>query len=81
MAKSGKYNRIHLNRALSTATDDGIASHLRPDITGIRKSGLIDLMEVRSPGQSIRYLRRKVNRMKGLLGDLAGPRMDVIVPR
>ena len=80
MAKSGDYRSIHVNKVLSTATGGNIASRLRPDISAVRRSGLIDLIEVRSPGQSLPYLRYKLDKIEAMLGDLAGPVMDVIIP-
>jgi hypothetical protein len=78
MVDSGDYDRVLMNRSLSMATGGAVRSSLRPDIIGRRISGVFDLIEVRSPGQSGRYLNQKVSDMLGMLGDLAGDRSRVI---
>jgi len=79
MAKSGKYERVCLNRSLRTTTGGLTDSLMRPDVIGIRTSGTIDMVEVVSPSQTRVSQIDKVKRMQGLLGPGAG-RSKVVEP-
>ena len=79
MAKSGKYERIYLNRSLRKATSGQVDSLMRPDVTGALTTGRIDMVEVVSPSQTRRSQIDKVTHMLDLLGPQAG-RGNVIKP-
>lgn len=79
MAASGKYTDIHINKALSTATDGAIPSRLRPDIVGRRLDGRFDVVEIVSPSQAVGHIEDKVEFMKGLMGPYFGSGR-VVVP-
>lgn len=59
MLRSGNYEKVALNRQLSTITDGKIDSQLRPDVAGVRPDGKVDITEVLSPGQKPEELRAK----------------------
>ena len=80
MAKSGEYDAIYLNKSLSTATKGGTKSLQRPDVTGVTKSGKVDMVEVRSPSQTVSSQKDKIRNMQDLLGDKAGPNSRVVDP-
>lgn len=80
MAKSCRYTRIYLNRSLCTATNGGVSSLKRPDVTGVLKNGQVDIIEVLSPSQTPDTLWQKIRYMKQLLGELAGPGSKVVTP-
>jgi hypothetical protein len=80
MAKSGQYDRIYLNRSLRTATNGGVDSLMRPDVTGVLRNGRLDVIEVVSPSQTFRSQWLKVRGMEELLGDRAGAGSNVIIP-
>lgn len=72
MAKSGQYKRVYINKALSTASGKQVNSLLRPDVTGVRPGGLMDMIEVPHPRQTEALMWDKMWGMEELLGDLAG---------
>jgi hypothetical protein len=81
MAKSGRYDKIYINKSLKTATSGRVQSRLRPDVAGVRPGGLIDVIEVPSPSQTSGQMLDKVRHMESLLGDFAGPGSGISVIR
>lgn len=45
-AKSGKYKKVYLNTGYNKVTGKKISPNRRPDVTGVRKTGQIDTIEV-----------------------------------
>lgn len=78
MAKSGQYERVYINKALSTASGKQVNSLLRPDVTGVRPGGLMDMIEVPHPGQTPAQMWDKISGMEELLGGMAGPGSNVV---
>lgn len=65
MGKSGKYSKIYVNKSLKTA---GLKGTERPDVTGIKVDGGVDIFEYASQsqlkGKGRNNLINKFNRMK-----------------
>lgn len=61
MAKSGKYNKVYLNRGYIAATGEKVSVNRRPDIIGIRKDGKVDVVEVQSKTDKEAILRGRNN--------------------
>ena len=75
MAKSGKYQKIFINRGLKSITGRDIKGiNRKPDIAGVLKgSGKIDMVEIPHPGQTQLQMQQKITTMEGQIGKLAGP--------
>ncbi|WP_167400247.1 RHS repeat-associated core domain-containing protein, partial [Pseudomonas qingdaonensis] len=72
MAMSGNYERVGVNVAVKTVTGVPTDPITRPDVTGLRKDGKVDIVEVPSPTDQSHKLRAKgQNTLQGL-GDRAG---------
>ena len=57
MAKSGKYDKVYLNRGYNSVDGIKIKPNRQPDVMGVRKgSGKIDAVEVPSKGDKIDVL-------------------------
>ena len=81
MASSGKYKAVYVNKWLSTITGGRVTFPRRPDVAGVlKRSGKIDIIEVRSPRQTERMLRNKLRDMQKALGELAGTIFKVVEP-
>ena len=78
MAKSGQYERVHINQGLQTSSGGQIASQLRPDVVGVRPGGVLDIIEVPHPRQTRAQMWDKIWKMEQLLGDMAGPSSNVV---
>jgi len=81
MASSGKYKAVYVNKWLGTITGGRVTFPRRPDVAGVlKRSGKVDLIEVRSPWQSEKMLRNKLRDMQKALGELAGTIFKVVEP-
>ena len=81
MAKSGKYEKIYLNRSLKTITGGKSKSKLRPDVAGkLKGSNKIDMVEVPHPNQTQLEMTNKINDMNKILGSDAGPNSFATLP-
>ena len=80
MMASGEYEKIYVNKSISTATGGQVRDLRRPDIIGVKPDGSYYLVEVVSPlSQTEAQLRAKCQSMSAAFGDLAVT-YDVIVP-
>ena len=52
MAKSGKYDSVHLNQKASTITGGAVTSGTQPDVAGVLPNGKVDVVEVLSGKQT-----------------------------
>ncbi|RCS28551.1 RHS repeat-associated core domain-containing protein, partial [Rhodanobacter denitrificans] len=59
---------VHLNQSLRTVTGNPNAPNVRPDITIVKNNGNIDLVEVRSAGQTPAELQLKMAAARAGLG-------------
>ena len=69
LARSGRYQSVHMNRTIRSVTNGDVDSALRPDVAALRPDGKVDIREVASPGQNAVALQR---RYSDALGDRAG---------
>lgn len=70
MASTGEYSSVHLNQKVSTITNREIGSGVQPDVAGVRiDNNKVDVVEVRSPGQTDAQLTDRVTKA---LGDRCG---------
>jgi hypothetical protein len=70
MAESGQFSSVHMNQTVSTITNGEIPSGVRPDVAGVRRdNGLVDTVEVLSPGQTPQQMTDK---LQGALGSRCG---------
>jgi RHS repeat-associated protein len=46
MAKSGQYERVYVNRGYRASTGAKVTPNRRPDVTGIRTTGEVDVVEI-----------------------------------
>jgi RHS repeat-associated protein len=60
---------VHLNQRISTVTNNGVKSSLRPDVATVRTDGKVDVHEVLSPRQEPNSTAAKYN---NALGNRAG---------
>ncbi len=73
MAKSGRYERVYLNRAYSTTTGVRTTPRRLPDVLGVRKTGRVDAIEVPSRTDDPRKLiERNLEAMNQLPDDMQG---------
>ena len=72
-AKSEQYEKIFINKPLTTVTGGQVQSGLRPDVSGILKGGQINVLEIPSPSQTTQQMLNKIQTMEDLLDALAGP--------
>lgn len=61
--KTGEYEYIVMNRSLKTATGGLSADNRFPDITLVRRDGRVEMVEVRSNGQTAAELELKLEQM------------------
>uniref|UniRef100_UPI001FD2887F RHS repeat-associated core domain-containing protein n=2 Tax=Pseudomonas TaxID=286 RepID=UPI001FD2887F len=59
MAKSGDYEKVGVNVAVKTVTGVPTDPITRPDVTGLRKDGRVDIVEVPSPTDQLTRLEAK----------------------
>jgi RHS repeat-associated protein len=71
-ANTGNYTKIVLNRSVKFLTGVKTDSRNRPDVTGLRKDGKVDFVEVPSPTDKFNELDRKAAETQCSLGDRAG---------
>lgn len=62
MARGGRYKRVGMSRPLSEMSGIKGKPDIKADITGVRLDGKIDLIEIRSPSQTVKELREKLAR-------------------
>ncbi|MBC3478932.1 MULTISPECIES: RHS repeat-associated core domain-containing protein, partial [Pseudomonas] len=72
MANSGQYEKIGVNVAVKTVTGVPTDPITRPDVTGLRKDGKVDIVEVPSPTDNLKELQSKGRSTLKGLGDRAG---------
>jgi RHS repeat-associated protein len=80
MLDSGKYERIYINKAVSTATGRSVPDLRRPDIIGVKPDGSYHLVEVVSQTQTDVEMIQKLEDIQSAFGDLTTT-YDVIVPK
>ena len=59
---SGMYVRVGMGIPLSEFSGLEHTPDIEPDVMGLRPDGTIDMVEIKSPGQSIRFLDRKLQK-------------------
>ncbi len=72
MAMSGDYERVGVNVAVKTVTGVPTDPITRPDVTGLRKDGRVDIVEVPSPTDDPKKLKAKGKVTLQGLGDRKG---------
>ncbi|WP_374755539.1 hypothetical protein, partial [Pseudomonas sp. NBRC 111117] len=72
MAMSGDYERVGVNVAVKTVTGVPTDPNTRPDVTGLRKDGKVNIVEVPSPTDKLPALKAKGDTTLAGLGDRAG---------
>lgn len=72
MANSGDYEKVGVNVAVKTVTGVPTDPITRPDVTGLRKDGKVDIVEVPSPTDDPHKLRAKGDVILQGLGGRAG---------
>ncbi|WP_218186790.1 hypothetical protein, partial [Pseudomonas sp. NBRC 111117] len=72
MAMSGDYERVGVNVAVKTVTGVPTDPITRPDVTGLRKDGRVDIVEVPSPTDVTKKLEAKGRTTLLGLGGRAG---------
>lgn len=66
---AGSGNTVYLNKSINTALGKNISGvgNLRPDVIGVSKNGMINIMEVISPSQTYQQIFNKVSTMSNAL--------------
>jgi len=72
MAMSGDYERVGVNVAVKTVTGVPTDPITRPDVTGLRKDGRVDIVEVPSPTDKLPALEAKGRTTLAALGEREG---------
>jgi RHS repeat-associated protein len=65
---SGLASSVHLNQRLTTVTGNPNAPRIQPDVTAVMKTNHIDMVEVRSMGQTTAELEAKLAAARAQLG-------------
>ena len=78
MGMTGNYREIFLNRALRTVTEGAVQSLKRPDVAGVLKNGVVDIVEVVSKSQTVPQMTAKIASMLRTLGNRAGS--GIVIP-
>ena len=68
MASDKNAKQTYLNKSLRTVTGDNGAPNIRPDVTVVNHDGTIDMVEVRSSGQTTASLVQKLSDARSVLG-------------
>ncbi|POA50374.1 type IV secretion protein Rhs [Pseudomonas sp. MPR-ANC1] len=72
MAKSGDYQKVGVDVAVKTVTGVPTDPRTRPDVTGLRHDGTVDIVEVPSPTDNSDKLKAKGQKTLAALGSRAG---------
>ena len=72
LAATGKYDKIGIDLAIKTVTGVSTDPSKRPDVTGLRKDGKVDIFEVPSPTDKLQALKDKGDNSLKQLGARAG---------
>jgi uncharacterized protein RhaS with RHS repeats len=72
LAKTGRYIKIGIDLAVKTVTGVPGDPAKRPDVTGVRSDGKVDIFEVPSPTDDLQKLKDKGAQTLKDLGDRAG---------
>jgi len=68
MASDKNTKEVYLNRSLRTVTGNPDAPNIKPDVTVVNHDGTIDMVEVRSTGQTTAELVKKLSDNRSILG-------------
>ncbi|WP_372588202.1 RHS repeat-associated core domain-containing protein [Acidovorax sp. BLS4] len=72
LAATGRYVKLGIDLAVRTVTGVPTDPGKRPDVTGLRKDGKVDIFEVPSPTDDLKKLQDKGNQTLKDLGNRAG---------
>ncbi|MBI1918883.1 MAG: SBBP repeat-containing protein [Planctomycetes bacterium] len=80
-ALSGEYERVVMDRGINEYLGEDLCQpNVRPDVLGIRRDGKIDMLEVRSDGQTHEYLHGLLRKAQDQMKPEQRGKIEVIDP-
>jgi hypothetical protein len=80
MQASGYYQRVGRNLPLSKFSGREHKPDIRPDNIGLTHEGKIDMIEIKSPGQTLGRIKRKLEKALNQLPPKMRGQIHIVVP-